>query len=119
MILVLPMRDNFSPFLTNITPLLPSPASSLPPSHNKVWEMPYDVMNASFLCSIDRICGTLPPSDQMYLINHNPDFSEGSLLSSGLVDASTTNGVSLCVDSPSLPILLGRVTQTIYCFSVW
>ena len=48
----------------------------------------------------------------MYLINHYLELGEGSLLFSNPIDASTTNSVTSCVDSPSLPILFGRVTQT-------
>ena len=68
--------------------------------------------NAIFPCSIDRIRGPLSASDQMYLINHNLDLDELNVLISDRHQAHTTNSVSSCVSSPSLPILLGRVTQT-------
>jgi hypothetical protein len=48
----------------------------------------------------------------MYLINHYLEAGEGSVLFSDPVDAPTINSVPSCVDSPSLPILLGRVTLT-------
>jgi hypothetical protein len=48
----------------------------------------------------------------MYLINHYLEAGEGSVLFSDPVDAPTINSVPSCVESPSLPILLGRVTLT-------
>ena len=48
----------------------------------------------------------------MYLMNHDLDVDEMGILLSDLSDAPTTNGVTSCVGSPSLHILLGRITQT-------
>jgi hypothetical protein len=75
-------------------------------SERKIWETPYNEMNASFPCSIDRIRGPLSSADQMYLINHALDIGllETNISDSG--DAPRTNSVDSYV---LLPLLLGRV----------
>lgn len=72
--------------------------------------------NTSFPCSIDRIRGPLGASDQMYLINHNLDFGEGSILLPNRFIAAITNGISSCVGSSTLLILLGCITQSFVAF---
>ena len=75
--------------------------------------------NASFPCSIDRIRGPLGASDQMYLINHNLDFGEGSILLPNRFVAATTNGISSCVGSSTLLISARLYNPVICCVSVW
>src|SRR6266404_9002241 len=63
----------------------------------KIWETPFDVTDASFPCSIDRIRGPLGASDQMYLINHALNLGELGITISDPEDAPTTNRVASCV----------------------
>jgi hypothetical protein len=44
------------------------------PQFKMVWEDPYNPTDASFPCTVDRTAGPLPPTDQLYLINHNLNF---------------------------------------------
>lgn len=44
------------------------------PEFKMVWEDPYNPTDASFPCTVDRTAGPLPPTDQLYLINHNLNF---------------------------------------------
>lgn len=44
------------------------------PQFKMVWEDPYNPTDASFPCTVDRTAGPLPPTEQLYLINHNLNF---------------------------------------------
>lgn len=44
------------------------------PQFKMMWEDPHNPTDASFPCSVDRTAGPLPPTDQLYLINHNLNF---------------------------------------------
>ncbi|KAI0246079.1 PLC-like phosphodiesterase [Lactifluus subvellereus] len=78
------------------------------PEFGMIWETPYDMTNASFPCSIDRIRGPLSSTDQMYLINHALD---NNLLHIANVsdsrDAPRTNSVNSIVAHANGCIPLG------------
>ncbi|KAN0129594.1 PLC-like phosphodiesterase [Lactarius tabidus] len=78
------------------------------PEFQTIWETPYDATNDSFPCSIDRIRGTLPPSEQMYLINHYLEAGEGSVLFSDPVDAPTINSVPSIIANADECVPLGN-----------
>ncbi|KAG6824539.1 hypothetical protein H0H92_006517 [Tricholoma furcatifolium] len=87
------------------------------PEFEMIWETPYDVTNASFPCSVDRITGPLATEDHMYLINHGLNIN---LLDTGIIisdpeDAPTTNGVASIIDNVNecVPLGAGRAPSFI------
>jgi len=79
------------------------------PEFGMIWETPYDMTNASFPCSIDRIRGPLSSADQMYLINHALyiEVLDTGILVSDPLDAPRTNSVNSIVAHANGCIPLG------------
>jgi hypothetical protein len=67
------------------------------PQFTMMWEDEYDPTNSKFPCAVDRTAGTLPPDQQLNLINHNLNtnffpFGRGLRIPDRL-DSPRTNGV--------------------------
>ena len=67
-----------------------------------MWEDEYDPTNSKFPCAVDRTTGTLPPDQQLNLINHNLNtnffpFGRGLRIPDRL-DSPRTNGVHSYVE---------------------
>ncbi|KAG6826451.1 hypothetical protein H0H93_016493 [Arthromyces matolae] len=65
------------------------------PEFSMIWETPFDPVNDTFPCSVDRIHGPLSTEDHMYLINHGLDinFDNTGLLIPDPAHAPKTNGI--------------------------
>ncbi|KIJ27232.1 hypothetical protein M422DRAFT_191249, partial [Sphaerobolus stellatus SS14] len=81
------------------------------PEFEMVWETPFDVVNSSFPCSIDRISGPLADEDHMNLLNHFLDIQfPFNITIPYEVAANTTNSVSSILNESRgcLPLNGGR-----------
>lgn len=59
----------------------------------QIWETPFDSLNETFPCSVDRISGPLGPTDHMNLLNHFLDLEVYTLLVPDEFHANSTNSL--------------------------
>jgi len=70
------------------------PVDYILPEFTMLWEPPFDSVDPTFPCSVNRTSGPLAPEQQLNLLNHNLDIDILSILISDPEQAATTNSVA-------------------------